>query len=62
MTKRTEKPGEIQRLHEWLSSAGGNIALGTASIEAIEASKSGNKLTIVLKKPKLPKAAKLQDD
>lgn len=60
--KRNEGPTELERLHEWLGGVGGNIALGMASIEAVEASKSGKKLTIVLKKPKPAKPAEAQDD
>ena len=50
--KKDEELSELERLHGWLSQVGGNITLGSASLDVVEASKSGNKLTIVLKKPK----------
>lgn len=54
--KKSAGPTELERLHEWLGGVGGNFAFGAASLESVEASKSGNKVTIVLKKPKPAKA------
>lgn len=56
-TDGSRQRNEIRDLHEWISGVGGSIDLGTASVAAIEASKSGKKLTIVLKKPKPQKTA-----
>jgi len=62
MAKENEEPTDIERLHEWISGVGGNITLDAARLEAVEASKSGNRLTIVLKKPKPSKAAEGRDN
>ncbi len=44
-------------LHQWMDSVGGNISFGSSALKAIETSKSGDKLTIVLKKNKPQKPA-----
>jgi hypothetical protein len=53
--KKSEKDLEI--LHQWLDSVGANISFGESALRAVETSKSGDKLTIVLKKNKPPKPA-----
>lgn len=54
-SEEAKDPKEIRRLNEWISAVGGNIELGAASLGAVETSKSGKKLTVILKKPKPPK-------
>jgi hypothetical protein len=53
--KKSDKQTDLERLHQWLASIGGNISLGASALKSSETSKSGDKLTIVLKKPKRTK-------
>jgi hypothetical protein len=42
-------------LQQWIEAVGGNISLGESLLKSVEASKRGDKLTIVLKKKKQKK-------
>jgi hypothetical protein len=59
--KKSDEQTERQRLHEWLDSVGGRISLGHSELSSIEISKSGNKLSIVLKKNK-PEKKPVEDN
>ena len=50
--KKPDEQTDLQRVHEWFNGVGGNILLGASTLKDVETSKSGNKLTIVLKKKK----------
>lgn len=53
--KKPEEQSDIDRLQEWISAVGGHITLGSSALQSIETSKSGSKVTIVLKKNKASK-------
>lgn len=63
MGKKEREKGrkELQKLHDWLQAVGGNMFLGDSVLNTVEASKSGNKLTIVLKKVEAAKQS-IEDD
>lgn len=58
MAKKEKKtPADLERLHDWLNGVSGTISLGECVLKEIDISKSGDKITIVLKKPEVEKAA-----
>lgn len=54
-SKKADEMAEIERLHRWIDSVGGNISFGDSVVKSVEESKDGDKLTIVLKKRKQKK-------
>jgi hypothetical protein len=50
--RKPDEQTDLDLLHEWLAATGGSIELGATTLRSAETSKSGNKLTIVLKKSK----------
>jgi len=46
---------EAEILQQWIEAVGGSISLGESLLKSVEASKRGDKLTIVLKKKKQKK-------
>jgi hypothetical protein len=60
--KKPDEQGDLDLLHEWLAATGGSIELGATSLQSAETSKSGSKLTIVLKKNKPEKKSGAADN
>ena len=56
-SKKADEMAEIERLHRWIDSVGGNISFGDSVVKSVEESKDGDKLTIVLKKKKQRKGS-----
>ena len=50
--KKPDEQTDLQRLHEWINAVNGNILLGESTLEDLETSKNGNKLTIVREEKK----------
>jgi hypothetical protein len=48
---------EAEILQQWIEAVGGSISLGESLLKSVEASKRGDKLTIVLKKKKQKKGS-----
>lgn len=48
---------EAEILQQWIGAVGGSISLGESLLKSVEASKRGDKLTIVLKKKKQKKGS-----
>jgi hypothetical protein len=55
MTESDKTEAEI--LQQWIEAVGGSISLGESLLKSVEASKRGDKLTIVLKKKKQKKGS-----
>jgi hypothetical protein len=55
MTDKEQTEAEI--LQQWIETVGGSISLGDSLLKSVEASKRGDKLTIVLKKKKQRKGS-----
>jgi hypothetical protein len=53
--KHPDEKTDLDRLHEWMANVEGNVSIGSATLDSVEISKSENKVTIVLKKPKADK-------
>jgi hypothetical protein len=51
--KNFKKESNFERLHRWMDAVGGNIALGDCEVKSFEVTKSGDKITLILKKKKL---------
>ena len=43
---------DAARMRAWLEGVGGNVVVGEAKLRSVKISKTGNKLTIVVKKSK----------
>jgi len=46
----------MERLRKWIGEVGGAITIGESDLKSFKLSKSGGKITLVLKKKKPPKA------
>ena len=55
---RPEETSDPARVSKWMEEIGGSVFVGQGKLKSVKISKSGNKLTLVVKKKKKIKAKK----
>jgi hypothetical protein len=51
---------DAARMRGWLDGVGGNVVVGEAKLKSVKISKTGNKLTIIVKKSRKKKKSQEQ--
>lgn len=55
--KPSDESADLDLLRDWMNGVGGGISVGNTKLKSVKISKSGDKITIVLRKQKEKKKA-----
>ena len=57
-----QKMTDAERMRAWMEDIGGSLLVGEGKVKSVKISKSGNKLTLVMKKKKVKTDSKLSPE